>query len=171
MLNRGEQVVQSWDGNCERKRKAIVSKQKLFRTTHETVTAKETNSGTLVLTSQRLIWFERYGFMSKNTKASFSIDLQDLQGIQEGGAINKWISITDSSSENTFHLRGTGGLAVFRDSIMRQRERLQKLETTEELRPEKEVVTMREVVLIKCAHCGSKYQQGTPKCLTCGADL
>ena len=32
----------------------------------------------------------------------------------------------------------------------------------------KEVI--REV-LVTCRHCGARYQQGTPKCLTCGANL
>src|SRR5207245_9449983 len=29
----------------------------------------------------------------------------------------------------------------------------------------------REVVLIQCRSCGARYQQGTPRCLTCGANL
>lgn len=35
-------------------------------------------------------------------------------------------------------------------------------------------VVVREVireVLVTCRHCGARYQQGTPKCLTCGANL
>jgi len=35
----------------------------------------------------------------------------------------------------------------------------------------KETVLTREVVLIQCRHCGARYPQGTPKCLTCGANL
>ncbi len=35
----------------------------------------------------------------------------------------------------------------------------------------KETVVTREVVLIQCRHCGARYAQGTPKCLTCGANL
>src|SRR6266705_472701 len=35
---------------------------------------------------------------------------------------------------------------------------------------EREVVT-REVVLIQCRSCGARYPQGTPRCLTCGANL
>ncbi len=29
----------------------------------------------------------------------------------------------------------------------------------------------REIVLIQCRSCGARYQQGTPRCLTCGANL
>jgi hypothetical protein len=38
--------------------------------------------------------------------------------------------------------------------------------------PTREVIKeFREVVLIQCRSCGSRYQQGTPRCLTCGANL
>lgn len=38
--------------------------------------------------------------------------------------------------------------------------------------PTREVIKeFREVVLIQCRSCGARYQQGTPKCLTCGANL
>ncbi len=30
---------------------------------------------------------------------------------------------------------------------------------------------IKEVVLIQCRSCGARYQQGTPRCLTCGANL
>jgi hypothetical protein len=30
---------------------------------------------------------------------------------------------------------------------------------------------VKEVVLVTCRHCGARYRQGTPKCLTCGANL
>ena len=30
---------------------------------------------------------------------------------------------------------------------------------------------IKEVVLIQCRSCGSRYLQGTPRCLTCGANL
>jgi hypothetical protein len=30
---------------------------------------------------------------------------------------------------------------------------------------------IKEVVLIQCRSCNARYQQGTPKCLTCGANL
>ena len=38
--------------------------------------------------------------------------------------------------------------------------------------PTREVIKeFREVVLIQCRSCGARYQQGTPRCLTCGANL
>ncbi len=35
----------------------------------------------------------------------------------------------------------------------------------------KETVLTKEIVLIQCRHCGARYPQATPKCLTCGANL
>ncbi len=38
--------------------------------------------------------------------------------------------------------------------------------------PTREVIKeFREVVLIQCRSCGARYQQGTARCLTCGANL
>jgi len=38
--------------------------------------------------------------------------------------------------------------------------------------PTREVIKeLREVVLIQCRSCGAPQQQGTPRCLTCGANL
>ena len=38
--------------------------------------------------------------------------------------------------------------------------------------PTREVIKeFREVVLIQCRSCSARYQQGTPRCLTCGANL
>ena len=38
--------------------------------------------------------------------------------------------------------------------------------------PTREIIKeFREVVLIQCRSCGARYQQGTPRCLTCGANL
>jgi hypothetical protein len=90
--------------------------------TTETITNKEIHSGTLVLTNQRLLWFERRGFLSQTQRASFDIDLRNLQGITCGGAIAKWVSISDNESEYIFHLSGVGKREIepFRDMILRQ---------------------------------------------------
>ena len=53
ILNPNEQVMNSWSGNCERHHKKVVAQQGLIRTHYNTVEAKETHSGTLVLTNQR----------------------------------------------------------------------------------------------------------------------
>lgn len=35
----------------------------------------------------------------------------------------------------------------------------------------KETIVREREVLIQCRNCGVRYQQGTPRCLTCGANL
>jgi hypothetical protein len=75
ILNPNEQVLHSWEGNCEQHYKTVVPQKGLITTRYVSREAKETNSGTLVLTNQRLLWFERRGFLSKTERASFEIDL------------------------------------------------------------------------------------------------
>ena len=172
VLREGEQVLHSWDGNCERQHKVVVEKGRLIKR-HETKVAKETHSGTLVLTNQRLIWFERRGFLSKTMRASFEINLLELQGIAMGGAISKWVSITDKESESIFHLRGVGKkeFEPFRDMIYRQIEKLRA--PTAPAAPavqlvSREVVT-KEVVMIPCEYCKSLMPQTSTFCPNCGA--
>ena len=66
ILNPNEQVLQSWDGNCEHHQKTIVQQRVavVFKT-NKVIDAKHNDSGTLVLTNNRLIWFERTGTFSK----------------------------------------------------------------------------------------------------------
>jgi hypothetical protein len=171
VLNEGEQVLHSWDGNCERQHKAVVQKGTIFKHA-ETIKAKETHSGTLVLTNQRLLWFERRGFMSKAMRASFEIDLLKLQGIAVGGTVNKWVSITDMESESIFHLRGVGKkeFEPFRDMIYRQIDKLRASKPTTFTAPTvtKEVVT-KEVVMIPCEYCKALMPQTSTFCPNCGA--
>jgi len=35
----------------------------------------------------------------------------------------------------------------------------------------KETIVREREVLIQCRSCGARYPQGTPRCLTCGANL
>lgn len=173
VLREGEQVLHSWDGNCERQHKTVVPQKGLIRTTYKTVQSKETHSGTLVLTNQRLLWFERRGLMSKTMRASFEINLLDLQGIALGGAINKWVSITDKESENIFHLHGVGAkeFEPFRDMVYRQIDK-QRTSTAPSAPTvqlvSKEVIT-KEVVMIPCAYCKSLMPQTSTFCPNCGA--
>jgi len=173
ILNPNEQVLHSWEGNCERHYKAVV---KAFMG-HKTVDSKETNRGTLVLTNQRLLWFERRGFLSKTERASFEVDLKNLKGITSGGTIKKWVSITDSESESIFHLDkvGTKEIEPLRDMILRQVEKVRP--TAMGSRPavpiiRKEVIVksvdlnelirqIKEggiVAVYRCPHCGGKLK-------------
>jgi len=174
ILNPGEQVLHSWDGDSERHHKAV-EKLNIFQ--HRTVQSKEIHNGTLVLTNQRLLWFEKTGLFSKTQRASFQIDLRSLLGITSGGTVSKWVSITDNESEYIFHLKGVGKKEIepSRDMILRQVENLRGVSAGPTLPPpstqpmiQKEVIT-REVVMIPCEYCGGLMVQTSTFCSNCGA--
>lgn len=136
---------------------------------HKTVDSKETHSGTLVLTSQRFIWFERRGLLSKTERASFEIDLRNLKGVTCGGALVKWVSITDSEAEYIFHLKDVGKKEIepFRDMILRQVEKVK--ETAMGGTPlQKEIIT-KEIVMLPCEYCQGLMPQTSVYCPNCGA--
>jgi len=182
ILNSNEQVSHSWEGKCERQHKAVVAQQGLIRTNYKTVQSKEVHRGTLVLTNQRLLWFERRGFLSKTQRASFEIDLRSLKGITCGGTIMKWVSITDTEAESIFHLDRVGKKEIepFRDMILRQVEKLQARNFSETQLPppppiiissspiQKEVIT-KEIVMIPCEYCSGLMPQTSFFCPNCGA--
>ena len=178
ILNPNEQVLHSWEGNCERHHKAVVQQRvAVVFTTSKTVESKEIHSGTLVLTNQRLLWFERRGFLSKTERASFEIDLKNLQGVTSGGVIAQWVSVTDDQGEYIFHLRGIGKKEIepFRDMILRQVDNARATFAAPYLPPpptqpviQKEVIT-REVVMIPCQYCGGLMLQTATFCSNCGA--
>jgi len=107
VLDAMEIVLQSWDG-------LITSRYKIG-------IAKQLHSGTIALTNQRILWFERRGLSSK---FSFDIDLLSLQEITIGGNINTWISITDRDNKYIFHLArmGKDEAELFRDIIYKQKQ-------------------------------------------------
>ena len=165
ILNPNEQVLHSWEGDCERRHQTVVPKKGLIRTKYVAEEAKQRTSGVLVLTNQRLLWLERRGMLSKTHRPSFEINLRELQGITAGGAISKWVSITDGNGENVFHLGGVGKKEIepFSDMILRQVEKLKEPPVYQ-----KEVIT-KEVVMIPCKYCGSLMPQTSTFCPSCGA--
>jgi hypothetical protein len=170
ILNPNEQVLHSWDGNCERRHSQVFKEKGLIRDKYVTKEAKERHSGTLVLTNQRLLWFERRGFLSKTARASFEIDLGKLKGITSGGALNKWVSITDEDGEYVFHLRGVGSKEIepFRDMILRQVGKLRIPLSTIAPVTQKEIIT-KEIVMLPCDYCKSLMPQTSTFCPECGA--
>lgn len=198
ILNPNEQVLHSWEGNCERHHKAVVQQRvAVVFTTNKTIESKEIHSGTLVLTNHRLLWFERRGFLSKTERASFEIDLKYLQGITCGGTIAKWVSITDNQAEYIFHLSGVGKKEIepFRDMILRQ---VEKVRATA-MSSSPAVPTFRQEVIVKsvdlnelirqvrdggiivvyrCPHCGGKLKvdketnvETLTVCEYCGSEI
>jgi hypothetical protein len=170
ILNPNEQVLHSWSGNCERNYKTVVPEKGFIRTKYVSRDAKEQHSGELVLTNKRLLWLERRGMLSKTYRASFEIDLLNLQGITCGGLVKSWVSITNSNGESIFHLRGVGKKEIepFKDMILRQVEKLRESQLNEAPAIHKEVIT-KEVVMIPCEYCRSLMPQTSTFCPSCGA--
>lgn len=174
IFNPNEHALHSWKGDCERRFQKVVPRKGLIRTKYVSRDAKQRTSGELVLTNQRLLWFERRGLLSKTHRASFEIGLTELQGITSGGAVKKWVSITDSNGENVFHLHGVGKKEIepFRDMIIRQVEKLReptlKENTANGAIVQKEIVT-RQVVMVPCSHCQSLMPQTSTFCPNCAA--
>lgn len=174
MLNTNEQVLHSWEGNCERHHKAVVQQRvAIVFTTNKTVQSKEIHSGTLVLTNQRLLWFERRGFLSKTERASSEIDLKNLRGITSGGTIAKWVSISDHDDEYIFHLKGVGSKEIesFRDMILRQVEKLKACNSeTINVNIRKEVINKTEIPPTWiCRYCKNVNFKTLTECKRCGA--
>jgi len=67
-------------------------------------TVKQSKKGILVLTNRKLVWLEQRGIFSKSYHPLITILLEDVKGISRGGAIIKYVSITDSQGEYIFHL-------------------------------------------------------------------
>src|SRR5207249_5089896 len=94
ILKPDKQVIGAWDGDRETQEQIARTKtveRGTFRKHNEQVatgkydTVKDTNSGFLVLTSQRLIWFERHGTLSKQGRPTLAFNLQEIQGNRKRG--------------------------------------------------------------------------------------
>jgi hypothetical protein len=142
-------------------------------TRYETKQSKEIHSGTLVLTNQRLLWFERRGFLSKTERASFEIELRNLKGLTCGGALTKWVSITDGEAEYIFHLKGVGKKEIepFRDMILRQIEKLKASSSeTINVNIRKEIIKKEDIPPVwECYYCKGKNFKTLTECKHCGA--
>jgi len=176
VLGQGEQVVHSWEGDYEKTYKTMKGDYQLVtlgghrgRKYREKEEAKR-KKGVLVLTNQRLLWFEQRGLLGKSYHALFEVFLRSLKGISMGGRLRKYISVTDEKGEYRFHLKGIGEkeLEPFRDMILRQ---VEKLKETIPVGPpvvQKEVIT-KEVVMMPCSYCKSLMPQTSIFCPNCGA--
>ena len=117
--------------------------------------------------------------------------------IREQGAVSKknwelplqYLSGVDFSQSSINRIRGIGNVYFHSTdkrnlSFVRVKEPERVKQITSEAKsqvssftpqPVQPVVREREIitreVLIQCRSCGARYPQGTPKCLTCGANL
>jgi len=165
VLHANEYVVNSWEGTCERHGVKGVAH-------NGTVEGKEVYSGTLVLTSQRLMWFERGGLLYEKMRASFEIDLKSLEGLTSGGVTNKWVSITADQAEYVFYLEDVGAdeIEPFRNLIVNQMEKARAAAASADVpAPVQMGVITREVVMVPCQHCNELMAQTAAFCSSCGA--
>lgn len=181
-----EQVITAWDGDREVQsqvartktvQRGVVFKHDEQVATGKTDTVKETNSGYLVLTSQRLVWFERHGFMSKQVKPTLTFNLQEIQGVAKGGRLATWISIADNTQEHQFHfgrMSDEDFLQKFKGPIVQAAFRLkQKLEQarTSNAVVDAQAVAKAQVQMISCKYCEAKNASDKERCWRCGASL
>jgi len=181
-LKPGEQILTAWSGDRETQeqvartktvQKGVVIKHKEQVATGKYDMVKDTNSGFLVLTSDRLIWFERQGFMSKQVRPAVYIDLLEIGGVVKGGSLAQWVSIADSQGEHRFHfgrmsddeftskLRGPIVQAAFRLRQKHDEQRIEQVKTEERAKIAVQMVT--------CKYCEAKVAADKERCWRCGA--
>ncbi len=84
---------------------------------------KTKKGGVMVLTSRRLVWLEERGVFGKSYHPQMNMPLESLKGLSMGGAILKYVSVTDVEGELVFHLHGVTNdpaLNSFKQTIMSQ---------------------------------------------------
>jgi len=133
VLENGEKILTSWDGNAETIGKTVITKGRYVKR-HKVVEAKEREKGTLVLTNRRLLWVTKRGIFGKSYHITHEIPLEDVKGVSSGGAISKYISIKDSESEYRFHLSGMYGSIQKFNPLMRTAMETRKKEIETEKR-------------------------------------
>jgi len=167
-LKEGEKIVSNWFGNCETSHTVIVQKGKYVKR-HRPQEVKERKRGVLVLTNQRMMWLEERGIFGKSYHAIFEMPLENLRGISMGGAIMKYVSITDTEGEQVFHLDGVGGreLDSFRKFVF-DRAEARKRFLADEKKKERVHVLLDFSFLKSYMEKGGLAMQ-TFKCPECGA--
>jgi hypothetical protein len=181
-LKPAEQILTAWSGNRETReqvartktvQRGVVFKHEEQVATGRSDTVKDTNSGFLVLTSDRLIWFERHGAISKQVTPAVYIDLLEIGGIVKGGSVAQWVSIADSHGEHLFHfgrmndedftaqLRGPIVQAAYRLRQKMEAQRIEQVKTEERAKIAVKMVT--------CKYCEAKVAADKERCWRCGA--
>jgi hypothetical protein len=186
ILKPDEQVIAAWDGDRETQEQIARTKtveRGTFRKHNEQVTTgkydtvKDTNSGFLVLTSQRLIWFERHGTLSKQVRPTLTFNLQEIQGIAKGGKLATWVSIADNTREHLFHfgrysdedfLKGFKGPIV--QASFKLKQKLEQDRTTNAV-TDSRAIAKAQVEMISCQYCEAKNASDKERCWRCGASL
>jgi NADH pyrophosphatase NudC (nudix superfamily) len=124
ILEENEEIIQSWNGNQEIEER-VVERRSYGR--KRIAKAKQRVNGFLVMTNQKLVFLEEHGVFGKSYHQTLTIPLENVQGISQGGAVYKFISITDDQGRYLFHLRAQ--FDAFRNVVMEAiKQRKQELE-------------------------------------------
>ncbi len=99
ILEKNEYIVDFWEGDCEA-RTAVAQNTLLGK---QAVAVRQTSRGILALTNRKLIWIEMRGVLGKSYHQLFALSLENLTGISIGGAILKYVSISDTQGQHIFH--------------------------------------------------------------------
>jgi ribosomal protein S27AE len=100
ILEKNEKLLQFWKGDYEAHMTAM--EDTFFGKRPQTVTKRMV--GILALTNRRLVFLEERGIFEHSYHLLFTLLLDRVVGISMGGAIVKYVSISDSSGEYVFHL-------------------------------------------------------------------
>jgi len=168
ILEKGEKVIQSWEGNYEIQEKAMVNAGYGPRST----TVKKKKNGILALTNRKLVFIEERGIFSISYHHLISIPIESLGGISMGGFVSKYVSISDSQKEYIFHLGGVDeeGLGSFK-KILNDQAITRKKELEAEKKKERFHVMLDfsflknymdkgglNLQILKCPECGAKIK-------------
>jgi len=170
ILKEGEKIVHHWEGDYETGTTVMVQKGKYIKR-YTPKEVKQRKNGVLILTNQRIVWVEKRGIFGKSFHTIFEMPLEHLKGISMGGAIIKYVSITDAECEHTFHLRGIGSREVesFKRIVFEQVEARKRYLEAEKRKE-------RVHILIDFSFIKSYIEKGglvmqTFKCPECGAPV
>lgn len=182
MLQNGESVMYYWYADHEVGQLAVVNGRRQ--------TVKQRFNGYLVLTTQRMVFMKERGVFGKSYHIDMSFPFDSLAGMSMGGLMMKYVSISDNSGEQVFHVRGVSSeteFAKFRAMIQDLiTKRWQAIEA--EKRRERIQITMDfgsladymskgglSIQVVKCPQCGAPIslpKEGSQTvCAHCGSTV
>jgi len=164
-LEENEKIIQDWRGNQEVSER-VVERRSFGR--KRISKAKERTSGYLVMTNQKLAFLEEHGLFGKSYHQTLTIPLENIQGVSQGGALYKFISITDDLGRHVFHLRAQ--FNEFRKAVMeavkQRRQELAKAKRKERVHVVIDFSSLRDYATkggltlqsIRCPECNAPAQ-------------
>lgn len=166
ILEPNERILYGWKGDRETMQRIMEKGSSVVR--------KFQTDGVLVVTNQRLLFLTEHGLFGKSYHQTFSIPIERIQGISQGGSISHFVSITDDRSTHIFHIRVK--FDTFRDAIMkvvvqrRQELEEERRKLEEERRKDRLQIVVDFSSLKDYMEKGGLVLQKT-KCPECGASI